>query len=124
MGQFKSPAREHVQAIHGPNCGCIVHRQERAMAAAKVQVATPEPALVKREVAASVPKLEAALASKLRKVAAGSSVTNPSSVINPPATRKRGRPIKSNDPEHQQARERARRYRDRKAAAQTSRAGS
>jgi hypothetical protein len=30
----------------------------------KVQAATPEPALVKREVAASVPKLEAALASK------------------------------------------------------------
>jgi hypothetical protein len=27
--------REHVQLVHGPNCGCIRHRQERAEAAAK-----------------------------------------------------------------------------------------
>jgi hypothetical protein len=55
---------------------------------------------------------------KVRKVAV-SGVINPSSVINPTAARKRGRPIKSNDTAHQQARERARRYRERKAAAQT-----
>ena len=23
-------AREHVQLVHGPNCGCIVHRHERS----------------------------------------------------------------------------------------------
>jgi hypothetical protein len=46
-------AREHVQLLHGPNCGCIVHRHERAEAAAKPQSMTlthaptvkPEPKL-------------------------------------------------------------------------------
>lgn len=36
-------AREHVQLLHGPNCGGITHRHERAVAAAKVQAVAPKP---------------------------------------------------------------------------------
>jgi len=46
------------------------------------------------------------------------------SVINPRPARKRGRPIKSNDTAHRQARERARLYRERKAATQTGKVTS
>lgn len=73
------------------------------------------------------PKLERA-AVKVRKVVAGPSVINPTipepSVINASTARKRGRPIKSNDTAHQHARERARRYRARKAIAQTGKVTS
>jgi hypothetical protein len=58
-------AREHVQLVHGPNCGCIVHRHERAVAEAKAQSTTLTHApTVKPE-----PKLERA-AAKPRKVVA------------------------------------------------------
>jgi hypothetical protein len=61
-------AREHVQLLHGPNCGCIVHRHERAEAAAKAVTAAPQPEPVAR-------------APKVRKVKV-SVVTNSGAVTN------------------------------------------
>jgi hypothetical protein len=52
-------------AVHGLNCGCIVHRHERAVAAAKAQGTTPKLALpVEPE-----PKVEPAVVVKVRKAA-------------------------------------------------------
>jgi hypothetical protein len=67
-------------AVHGPNCGCIVHRHERAEATAKAQGTTPKPTPpVKPE-----PKVEPAVVVKVRKVAA---VSDAKSAVSDGATR-------------------------------------
>lgn len=82
-------AREHVQLVHGPNCACTLHRQERAEAAAKVRAATSKPvapAELKLEPAARVMKSQKAVLAVTPK----SVVTQDSG--KPSESRKRGRP--------------------------------
>jgi hypothetical protein len=113
LGQTKSPYSSKLSDREVPTAVPTAVK----VAPTPTEVAPVEHVLTKQEVPAA-PKLER----KPRKVVARPSVIIPDSVIIPGAARKRGRPIKSNDTEHQQARERAWQYRDRKAAAKVEKA--